>query len=274
MTNIIGRSVKIKKIETPICRIGSKRSIKDIILENSPKEFKTYIEPFLGSGYIYFYLNIDPKKTKSILNDKDPLIYETFQLLKKSPKGLIDFYKEEIEKNDSRTITDKNNIKFTNFVYNKKNKTDFEQLASNILQLCGTFSNIGEGKIYLRTGIQRKLNEIINGKYKQYMKNTLIKNNDFENVIKKYDNKDSFIFLDPPYEESNVYKFEKDVLEKLSKILKTIKGKFLLTVNDSRRTRLLFKDYNIIPIEVKGSAYKSGSNIGKKKRNELIIKNY
>lgn len=106
------------------------------------------------------------------------------------------------------------------------------------------------------------------------MKNTLITNNDFENVIKKYDNKDSFIFLDPPYEESDVYKFSEDILEKLSKILKTIKGKFLLTVNDSRRTRLLFNDYNIIPIKVKGGAYKGGSDIGQKLRNELIIKNY
>ena len=274
MKDIIGRSVEIKKIETPICRIGSKRSIKDIILENSPKEFKTYIEPFLGSGYIYFYLNIDPKKTKSILNDKDPLISETFKLLKKSPKGLIDFFKEEIKKDGKRVyLTDKNNIKFTNFVYNKKNKTDFEKLASNIIQLCGTFSYKAVGKIYSRSGIQRKLNDVIDGKYKQYMKNTLITNNHFENVIKKYDNKDSFIFLDPPYEESDIYKFNKDILEKLSKILKTIKGKFLLTVNDSRRTRLLFKDYNIIPIEVKGASYKTGT-IGKEARNELIIKNY
>lgn len=271
---LIGRSVEIKKIETPVCRIGSKRSMKDIILENSPKEFKTYIEPFLGSGYIYFYLNIDPNKTKSILNDKDPLIYETFKLLKKSPKGLIDFFKEEIDKDNTRLITNKKIIKFTNFVYNKKNKTDFEKLASNILQLCGTYSYMGEGKIYLRTGIQRKLNEIIDGKYKQYMKNTLITNNDFENVIKKYDNKDSFIFLDPPYEESDVYKFSEDILEKLSKILKTIKGKFLLTVNDSRRTRLLFNDYNIVPVKVRPYGYKSGSIIGQKLRNELIIKNY
>lgn len=43
---LIGRSVEIKKIQTPVCRIGNKRPIRDIILENSPKEFKTYIEPF------------------------------------------------------------------------------------------------------------------------------------------------------------------------------------------------------------------------------------
>ncbi|MFT2804543.1 DNA adenine methylase, partial [Candidatus Phytoplasma asteris] len=37
------------------------------IIAHLPKQFKTYYEPFLGSGVLYFYL----KTSKAILNDND-----------------------------------------------------------------------------------------------------------------------------------------------------------------------------------------------------------
>lgn len=51
---------------------GGKEKELPIILENLPKKFDRYIEPFVGGGAVYFALN----KPNSIINDKsDELIY-------------------------------------------------------------------------------------------------------------------------------------------------------------------------------------------------------
>uniref|UniRef100_UPI000371371D DNA adenine methylase n=1 Tax=Italian clover phyllody phytoplasma TaxID=1196420 RepID=UPI000371371D len=47
--------------------IGCKKKLLPQIIANLPSKFKTYYEPFLGSGVLYFYL----KPSKAILNDND-----------------------------------------------------------------------------------------------------------------------------------------------------------------------------------------------------------
>lgn len=53
--------------------------------------------------------------------------------------------------------------------------------------------------------------------------------------------------------------------------LKNIKGKFMLSYNDSLHIRKIFKAYNLEVIE---TAYEHTNSIGKRNVNELIITNY
>lgn len=61
---------------------------------------------------------------------------------------------------------------------------------------------------------------------------------DFEEHIKKYDSKETLFYVDPPYmtTEKNYYRgddhFGKEGHERLSKVLKNIKGKFILSYYD------------------------------------------
>lgn len=58
---------------------------------------------------------------------------------------------------------------------------------------------------------------------------------DFRDLIPRYDRPYSFFFLDPPYWCLPGYKFdfkEQDFVD-LQKILQNIKGKFLMTINDT-----------------------------------------
>ncbi len=43
------------------------------------------------------------------------------------------------------------------------------------------------GKIYKKTDFKDRLNDVI------------IENKDWKNIVKKYDSKDTFFYLDPPY---------------------------------------------------------------------------
>ncbi len=79
------------------------------------------------------------------------------------------------------------------------------------------------------------------------LKNTYIENLDFQKIIEKYDREYTLFFLDPPYYGTAGYEAEFGIKEqlKLRDILKNIKGKFILTINDCEETRRWHKDFNI-----------------------------
>lgn len=60
--------------------------------------------------------------------------------------------------------------------------------------------------------------------------------------------------------------------DKLVKILKNLKGRFLLSYDDTDYIRDLYKDFNII--EVSRQKGINNKNVKDKKYNELLIRNY
>ena len=57
----------------------------------------------------------------------------------------------------------------------------------------------------------------------------------------------------------------------MARQLNKLKGKFILTINDSPQIREIFKDFDIIPLTVKSEGRRG---IGVGSRAELLIKNY
>ena len=99
-------------------------------------------------------------------------------------------------------------------------------------------------------------------------------------MLKQTDSKGTFFFLDPPYEESgSLYKHNEGGIdfEEMRKVLANIKGRFMLTINDSNYIRDVFREFKIIPVVVRGGAFTEENKINKiggKNRKELIIINY
>ena len=67
------------ELDTPFSRIGSKRSVKELIAEYIPKH-KKYVEPFLGAGVIFFHKD---KAKQNVLNDIDKDLIKTWKMLPK-----------------------------------------------------------------------------------------------------------------------------------------------------------------------------------------------
>lgn len=63
---------------------GSKWRIADIIIKNIP-EHTTYLEPFFGSGAIFF--SKDPSRIETI-NDLDERVYNFFKICRDQPEQL------------------------------------------------------------------------------------------------------------------------------------------------------------------------------------------
>jgi DNA adenine methylase len=236
----------------PFCRVGSKKPIADKIIKMIPPH-EIYVEPFVGSGAIYW--KKEPSK-KEVINDLDKQLMNNYKLLKTT--------KDRNFKTDLDTIDELNNF------VNEVHRTDGNRLLKASIISCGTFGSTGKGKIYREHNPYNKFKNI--DKQQERMHNTTILNQDYKTVIKKYDSPQTFFFLDPPYESSEkLYKKGSFNFEELNNVLKGVKGKFILTLNDSSNIRNIFKSFKITGITVPARGNKG---IGSKDRKELIIKNY
>jgi DNA adenine methylase len=102
-----------------------------------------------------------------------------------------------------------------------------------------------------------------------------VENRPFDSIISRFDKPDTFFYCDPPYYGCEDYYgkgiFSRDDFQKLRDILSGIKGKFILSINDTPEIRKLYKGFKF---EVVATSYSAGGADKKKKVNELLIMNY
>ncbi|MDD3982856.1 MAG: DNA adenine methylase [Candidatus Omnitrophica bacterium] len=224
-----------KKLPKLISWIGGKHFMVGKLLPLIPKH-DTYIEPFVGGGSLFFAKQ--PAKINVIADTETSLI----NFYKGVAKGELCKYTNTWP--DTWTQTDK--LKYLQKIENKARKnlnslSPFEYLiyikmlpvpSNNCIKTqCGMRVDRNQSKI------QRIIDsDIINNKlkncdkYYKLLKNTIILNQDYRTVIKKYDNKNAFIYLDPPYIDSDSRCYENyPKPAEIVKTLTTIKGKFILS---------------------------------------------
>lgn len=248
-------------LNSPYGRMGGKSRLKKTIIKFFPSNYEnmTYIEPFFGGGSLFFYKK--PSK-KEIINDLDKDIYTLINGFKKYDGNKIsNSINDDYNKDKFLKIMDfKPTNEYENFIkVLVLNKTSF--FSDNI-----TFA--------YRDGKEKKINTNYDDKYKIRLKDTIILNKDYKDVIKKYDSINSFFYLDPPYSMSkdNKYYDNKYInINELYDILKNIKGKFLLSYDDDEQTKQLFKDYRINYVN---TIYNQTQNIGNRTKKEILISNY
>lgn len=106
----------------------------------------------------------------------------------------------------------------------------------------------------------------------------MVENRDFEKLIKQYDFEGAFFYCDPPYTSGCGYEVtttEGFDHERLRDTLQNIKGRFLLSYDDSPKVRELYKDFYMIPVERQnGINNRQGSERVNKVFKELLIANY
>lgn len=178
----------------------------------------TYVEPFAGSGAVFF--EKEPAETE-VLSDADPDIAFAYRALKSLSPGEL----ESLKKKDwvGRESTFKRLAKSqptgkvdrlhkflytSHFAYGKLRGKSFNPNADGI------------------TATTMKRIE----KFQPRLKNATIRHGHYAKVVKEFDGKDTFFFLDPPYPGHNVEvgedQFDED---EFRDVLDSIKGRFLVT---------------------------------------------
>lgn len=236
---------------TPIGRMGGKSKLARQIINKFP-DFKTYVEPFLGAGNIFLRMPHHLIHDKQIiLNDIDFDIYYIFSQLQKNG--------ELINKTIQRT---------------KPSKEEFEKCKTSnhpcslITKYRYSFYCKGENYAPSKNYGNSTDYALIGNK----LQGTLITNSSFEYIIELFDNSNTFFYLDPPYENTKQTDYDDYVTpQQVLEAVKTIKGKFLLSYNDSFIIRELFKDFKIETITTQ---YSPVNNLSYRSKNELLISNY
>lgn len=261
-----GVAMREPSLMPPFCRQGNKYYHRKDIIPIIPPH-KRYVELFAGSGAIFYNKE---KAEENILNDLDKGVVSRFNMIKKASLDL-DKYRQDLN-----TIP-----KVKAFWDSPPKKTNEYKIIREIIQTCFGFSSnpVKVSKnIYKPSNPFTKLKRSLD-KWKEALKDTKIENKDYGAIIKKYDSLDTFFFLDPPYENTaEDWEYAEDVdfnFERLANMLHTIKGNFLMTINDSPNIRRLFKDFKIKTWNVRSgwSQATTGTHSGLR-RGELLISNY
>jgi DNA adenine methylase len=239
-----------KLLNAPFSRVGGKNKLKKTILKLFPPvgSYNKYIEPFVGAGNII--LNAPIVKTM-IGADTDTNLINTHHDIKKVSE-------EDIKSFNFRP----NKKKFDKF---KKELGTIKDPKTRLYQYLyftfNSFKTRGSGK-KLKKNI-----ELIKEIYKHIKFIKL----DFVDTINKYDSPTTFFYLDPPYHDTYAGDYETGNIDhqKLADMLRNIKGKFLLSHNDTPFIRKLYKGFKFKTIKVQQSL-KSNEDFVK----EVLIKNY
>jgi len=220
---------------------------------------KIYVEPFVGSGAIFF----DKEKSPiNILNDLDKRRTDLFKMIMKAPTD-PDLYDKGLTSSKSKE----------NFI-----KKDYKDIPSIILKekilLTGGFNKqpVRNNTVYDEYNPHGSLQYM--SLYKDKLKGVKILNQDYEKVMKQYDGPDTFFYLDPPYttpmkDSSTGYVKGSDEFDydRLNDVLQKIKGKFLMSLDNSQYIKQTFKKFKIKEITIP-------INRNPKFRKELLISNY
>lgn len=80
-----GTNPEIAKPFRPLLRwAGSKRQLIPTLLDFVPTTYRTYYEPFLGSGCLFLTI----KPSKAVLGDINPELIDTYKIVRDNPKRI------------------------------------------------------------------------------------------------------------------------------------------------------------------------------------------
>ena len=251
-----------------ICWIGGKKNLRKTIAKLIPEDIKSYIEPFGGGAWVLFYK--DKWADLEVYNDLDGKLVNLFRIVKYHPQAFKDEIKYLL---GSREMF----FQFLNgtFITDIQKAVQFFFIVTRSFGgNCRTFG-VAKQKFGGACKSQKKVLDKIDGIHER-LDTVMIENRDFETLIKQYDHEGAFFYCDPPYTVGFKYGVvRKDFNdERLRDVLKNIKGRFLLSYDDSEKIRELYKDFEIIEVErANGINNQPGVNRNKKFK-ELLIANY
>lgn len=215
-------------LRSPISYPGGKSRLNKTILAHAPKGFTTYVEPFAGSASTFFAL---PEAARiNVLADLDP--------------QLVRFYKE-FQKNGCKELLPcvrKNKPTLAN---TRKFTQQFREGASDVCPyfMARRLSFNSNGKdMNLSHKKDRAVGKTVVSKcdaIQSRLRKAVVLNQDFRQVVQKYDGPKTFVFMDPPYamRAKGLYKFEDVTPKEVCDVARTAEGKVLITHYDNAEVR-------------------------------------
>lgn len=291
---------------------GGKNQLLDQFNDYFPErlkngEIKKYVEPFVGGGAVFFYLNSIYNFEKVVLNDINEEIVITYKVLQNNVYEIIQFLNEIQKSYLALDSLDKKSEFYYNerILYNSEKKSiDYTTYNNQWIEHAGRMIFLNKTCFNGLYRLNRKGEyNVPFGKHKsptifdeknliqvsKTLENVILISGDFENVSDHIDSQ-TFIYVDPPYRplsatsSFNDYSkepFNDESQVRLAKWIKNMNNKgaaFMLSNSDPKNVDEkdtffdeLYKEYNISRVYAGRAINSKGNSRGK--ISELLILN-
>ncbi len=249
--------------------IGGKRNLaKRLVPLLSSIPHQCYAEVFVGMGGIF--LRRDQRPSVEVINDWSEDVSTFFRILQRHYVAFLDMLRfqltsragfERLMATDPKTMTDLERA--ARFLY-------LQRLAFGG-KVAGR--NFGVSKSNSARFDMTKLTPLLEAIHERLC-GVVIERLPFADFIHRYDAPGTLFYLDPPYygceNDYGKLMFERSNFNHLADILKSIKGRFVLSINDHPEIRQLFAEF---VIKEEDTTYQLGGMSNLKKVTELVIIN-
>jgi len=246
--------------------IGGKRRLADKILPMFP-EHTCYVEVFAGAAALFFMK--EPSKVE-VINDINGELVNLYRVLQ---HHLIEFLNQFKWALTSRKLYEWEQLK------NPETLTDIQRAARFFyLQKLAFGSKVAAQSFGTATTSKPRFNlfrleEDLSAAHLRLARTT-IEHLDWEECIGRYDRPHTLFYLDPPYYGTEGYgvDFELDNYQRIARLMTTMKGKAIVSVNDIPEMRQTFKGLRRLQVRVNYTV--GGTKKGARKSPELVIQNW
>jgi DNA adenine methylase len=223
-----------------------------------------YCEPFVGMGGVF--LRRETKPRQEVINDLSGDVSTFFRILQRHYVAFMDMLRFQIT-----TRAEFDRLKATD----PETLTDLERSARFLYLQCTAYGARREGINFAARPLRpgrfdvTRLQPVLEDLHER-LAGVVIERLPFGAFIRRYDREKQLFFIDPPYWGiEGLYGkelFTREDYTELRECLRTMKGSFILTINDKPAVREFFGEFAIEPVEFR---YTVSHGTGK----ELIISN-
>ncbi len=248
----------------PFSYIGGKRALANQIIAVFP-EHKTYVEPFAGGAQVFFHKA--PSKVE-VLNDLDHEIVNFYRVCQEHYEELVRYVRFALVSRawfDLLQLTD------------PKTLTDIQRAARHLYLSKNCYAGLVRHRNYsLRVdeppGFNPERIPSLIEETHHRLARVQIECLPYEEILVRYDRPTTLFYLDPPYYDRKLYRYnlEREEFGTIAERLSKLKGKFVLSLNDVPEVRSLFKTFRIKGIETAYTAQK----VAGRRYQELLITNF
>ncbi|WP_041523587.1 DNA adenine methylase [Gilvimarinus agarilyticus] len=226
--------------------IGGKRRLADRIFPLFPSH-KCYVEPFAG-GAALFFLRPNPADVE-VLNDINGDLVNLYRV--------VQHHLEEFVRQFKWALSSRQVFKWLQDT-RVETLTDIQRAARFYYLQQSAFGGLVEGQTYgtattTPPGLNLlRLEEQLSAAHLR-LSSTFIEHLSWADCIKRYDRPHTLFYMDPPYWETAGYGvvFGFEQYEQMAKVLASLQGKAIISLNDHPDIRRCFADFHIETTDIK-----------------------
>lgn len=230
---------------TPIIPwIGGKRRLADRLIPQFPPH-TCYVEVFAGGAALYF---MRPPAEVEVINDINGELVNLYRVVKNHLEEFVRQFKFALSSRDVfKWLQDTR----------PETLTDIQRAARFFYLQQNAFGGKVDGQTWGTATTAPPINllrieENLSAAHLR-LAQAYIENLDWAACIERYDRPHTFFYLDPPYWQTAGYgvDFGIEQYERMAVLLRTIKGKAIVSLNDHPDIRRIFADFQMdtVPIQ-------------------------